>query len=88
MYVRARVLYALVNISRVKNIRRAKYFACLIFVGRGRRRKFFNDENFPIYGILIGQLLMYVFVQSQLLSVSHIALCSDELVPRAVITLL
>ena len=28
-----------------------KYFACLIFVGKGRRRKYFNGENFPIYGI-------------------------------------
>ena len=28
-----------------------KYFACLIFVGKSHRRKFFNDENFPIYGI-------------------------------------
>ena len=25
---------------------------CLIFVGKGRRRKYFNDENFAIYGML------------------------------------
>ena len=32
------------------NIRLSKYFASLIFVGKGRRRKFFNGEKFPIYG--------------------------------------
>ena len=26
--------------------------SCLIFVGKGRRRKIFNDENFAIYGIV------------------------------------
>ena len=32
-------------------------FACLIFIGKGRRRKIFNDENFMIYGIMDTHLL-------------------------------
>ena len=27
-----------------------KYFAYLIFIGKGRRQKYFNDKNFMIYG--------------------------------------
>ena len=33
----------------IQNIRHTKYFVCLIFVGKGRQWKFFNDENFLIY---------------------------------------
>ena len=29
----------------------SQYFACLIFVGNGRRQKRFNGENFLIYGM-------------------------------------
>ena len=39
--------------STVKNIRRKKYFACLIFVGKAHGRKLFNDENFPNHGNLL-----------------------------------
>ena len=30
-----------------------KYFVCLIFIGKGCRRKIFSGENFAIYGIYI-----------------------------------
>ena len=35
------------------HVMHTKYFACLIFVSKGHRRKYFNDENFPIYGITL-----------------------------------
>ena len=36
----------------VENFRRWKFFVCLIFVVVGHRRNIFNNENFPIYGIM------------------------------------
>ena len=38
--------------SVVKNIRRKKYFACLMFVSKAHRRKFFDGKNFPNYSNL------------------------------------
>ena len=50
------------------NIRLSKYFASLIFVGKGRRRKFFNGEKFPIYGIyrLYTENILGCFMKPQL----------------------
>ena len=43
----------MVGIGRYTYLLCIQYFACLIFVGNGRRRKIFNGKNFPIYGSII-----------------------------------
>ena len=35
-----------------------EYFVCLIFAGKGYRRKIFNDENFMIYSMYLVQWFM------------------------------
>ena len=58
---------------------------CLIFVGKGRRRRYFNDENFVIYGItfptpMVPHLKMWCAVRNTGI---HVCICQCS--PRPLI---
>ena len=53
----------MLGIGRYTYLLCIQYFAYLIFVGNGHRRKNFNGENFPIYGsTLSGSLHVDLYV--------------------------